>query len=84
MGRDTRPSPDWNVVSKKYLVTVSYSGPQVGSHAQGEIVELSDEDARSLAPFIQLVDRANSNVENAEAAPPAEKAVKRASKGEKS
>jgi hypothetical protein len=37
----------------KYVVTTSFAGPAVGAHAAGEVLELSAEDARDLAPFIQ-------------------------------
>jgi hypothetical protein len=39
----------------KYLVIVSFAGPDVGSHSAGEEIELNAAQAKDLAPFIQPV-----------------------------
>lgn len=65
-------------MSKKYLVITSFAGPEVGSCAQGDTIELSDEQARNLAPFIQAMDRIGQKIETADLpVDVAEKAVKK-------
>lgn len=59
----------------KYLVLVSFAGPEVGSHAAGEEIELNAEEAKALAPFIQPVGKSKSQpVETADLQPEVETA----------
>lgn len=52
----------------KYIVTVSFAGPEVGSHAAGDEIELTAEEAKALAPFIRPVGK-QPKIETAEAVP---------------
>ena len=37
----------------KYIVTRSFVSTQIGPHADGEVLELTAEQAQGVAPFIQ-------------------------------
>ncbi len=45
---------------KKYLVLVSFAGPDIGSFAAGEEIELTAEQAKQLEPFIEPLGKAKS------------------------
>jgi hypothetical protein len=40
----------------KYIVTRSFVSTLIGPHADGEVLELTAEQAQGVAPFIQLIE----------------------------
>ena len=63
---------------KKYLVVKSFASTLLGGHSEGEVLELSDEGAKDLLPFLQPIEEAPAvetadlpveNVEKAVASP---------------
>lgn len=67
----------------KYLVIRSFSGP-AGAYSEGDVVELTDEQARGFAAFLQPIQREVVEYETADLpVEKAEKAIKiRKKKGE--
>ena len=65
----------------KYIVTRSFVSTQIGPHADGEVLELTAEQAQGVAPFIQPVEE--SPIETSDLKPAAETADIKAPKRKK-
>ena len=65
----------------KYIVTRSFVSTQIGPHADGEVLELTAEQAQGVAPFIQPVEE--SPIETADLKPVVETADIKAPKRKK-
>lgn len=69
----------------KYIVIQPFASIEVGSHSDGEEIELTAEQAKQLAPFIQPLGKANADpvIETADLQPDAETADVKAPKRKK-